>query len=623
MIARLIAALLLLFVSSAGAAQLDLPRDAEGWTVFTPSATSRIVYVSNSGSDGSAVIYNKDDAAIGPDPFNPVGPISAYETVPAALATRRVGQPDWVLFKRGDTWVKTVNMQLTGGYSATEPSLIAAYGGTGALPLFKESFNVSHTSALRIGGLGSSWSAVNGLEFYAYTRDPASPDYVEPIHTIEAPQYHTGFDGSSDGTYQGFLIEGCKFRFFDDNQNQGPNDITIRRNIFLNNYAGTGQGHSQGLYNALNNGLIVEENVFSHNGWVVEAGEGVGEASTMNHNIYSYGMNDAIFRNNVLIDGSNMGMKFTVKSTTNALPIVVHGNLFIGGNQGVGLGNNYSGYPAFSSVQIYDNVMINGGRKKALADEFFWGVDVGFDTTDADVYNNLIVNQPDETIWTYAFKIAGIQTNTRFEGNIAHGLKSAIGLQIDDNGAQNSSGSTKTGISFINNGLQALTWGQLVKATTNISGFTFAGNKYDTTASTLFSVGATNYNLANWQTASGDSSTVEQVTYPDATRTIETYQTAIGETASVDAFVDAAITQDRYSWDTRYSAVTVNTYLRVGFGMEEAADPTCSDLTQNGDETGVDCGGSCPACDVPSTTQGKFSTGTGKRTTGTGKQVNN
>jgi len=32
---------------------------------------------------------------------------------------------------------------------------------------------------------------------------------------------------------------------------------------------------------------------------------------------------------------------------------------------------------------------------------------------------------------------------------------------------------------------------------------------------------------------------------------------------------------------------------------EGAPEPTCSDLTQNGDETGIDCGGSCPACDEP------------------------
>jgi hypothetical protein len=32
---------------------------------------------------------------------------------------------------------------------------------------------------------------------------------------------------------------------------------------------------------------------------------------------------------------------------------------------------------------------------------------------------------------------------------------------------------------------------------------------------------------------------------------------------------------------------------------EETNPPTCADLTQNGDEEGVDCGGSCPPCGTP------------------------
>jgi hypothetical protein len=32
---------------------------------------------------------------------------------------------------------------------------------------------------------------------------------------------------------------------------------------------------------------------------------------------------------------------------------------------------------------------------------------------------------------------------------------------------------------------------------------------------------------------------------------------------------------------------------------ECGAEPTCADLTQNGDETGIDCGGSCPPCETP------------------------
>jgi len=33
--------------------------------------------------------------------------------------------------------------------------------------------------------------------------------------------------------------------------------------------------------------------------------------------------------------------------------------------------------------------------------------------------------------------------------------------------------------------------------------------------------------------------------------------------------------------------------------IEDVAPPTCSDGIQNGDETGIDCGGSCPPCEVP------------------------
>jgi hypothetical protein len=46
--------------------------------------------------------------------------------------------------------------------------------------------------------------------------------------------------------------------------------------------------------------------------------------------------------------------------------------------------------------------------------------------------------------------------------------------------------------------------------------------------------------------------------------------------------------------------------------------PTCSDGVQNGDETGVDCGGSCPACQGSGGGAG-FSTGAGRFATGAGR----
>lgn len=46
------------------------------------------------------------------------------------------------------------------------------------------------------------------------------------------------------------------------------------------------------------------------------------------------------------------------------------------------------------------------------------------------------------------------------------------------------------------------------------------------------------------------------------------------------------------------------TLIVTGINDSDVAEPTCSDGIQNGDETGIDCGGSCEACDVASDCEG-------------------
>ncbi len=104
-----------------------LPVDQDGWTIFTPSADTRLLYVSSSaGDDAAGVAYAAADAAVGADPFRPVGPVHAFKTIAAAQKLAREGFPDWVLLKRGDSWRE--NPGVRSGRSASEPSLIAAYG---------------------------------------------------------------------------------------------------------------------------------------------------------------------------------------------------------------------------------------------------------------------------------------------------------------------------------------------------------------------------------------------------------------------------------------------------------------------------------------------------------------
>ena len=70
----------------------------------------------------------------------------------------------------------------------------------------------------------------------------------------------------------------------------------------------------------------------------------------------------------------------------------------------------------------------------------------------------------------------------------------------------------------------------------------------------------------------------------------------------------------RVTYDNDYCSTTEdrNLYVAkvvVGCGAGAAPAPTCSDGIQNGNETGVDCGGSCPACPAPACQPATFAAG--------------
>jgi hypothetical protein len=84
--------------------------DVNGWSNLTPAADSRIVFVSNSGDDSTGQVYdmsNSSDAAfIGADPHSPSGVVNAFKTIVVAMKNVRNNMPDWVVLKRGDTWIR-------------------------------------------------------------------------------------------------------------------------------------------------------------------------------------------------------------------------------------------------------------------------------------------------------------------------------------------------------------------------------------------------------------------------------------------------------------------------------------------------------------------------------------
>src|ERR1700751_4813351 len=105
-------------------------RDANGCTVVTPAADTRVIYVSNShGSDSNT----------GLSPNAPV------KTLAKGQSLIRDGSADWLLLARGDTFESFGTWKLH-GRSAQEPLYIGAYG-TGARPQINSGTSNGFTTA--------------------------------------------------------------------------------------------------------------------------------------------------------------------------------------------------------------------------------------------------------------------------------------------------------------------------------------------------------------------------------------------------------------------------------------------------------------------------------------------
>src|SRR5262249_37644605 len=97
---------------------------AAGWTEFSPSVDTRIVYVSSSTGD---------------DANNGLSHTKPKRTIAAGKALLRDGFPDWLLLKRGDAWGESLDTDQEFGLegrSLTERMLVSAYGA-GERPLLR------------------------------------------------------------------------------------------------------------------------------------------------------------------------------------------------------------------------------------------------------------------------------------------------------------------------------------------------------------------------------------------------------------------------------------------------------------------------------------------------------
>ncbi|MCX6996542.1 MAG: hypothetical protein NTV49_05540 [Kiritimatiellaeota bacterium] len=537
-----------------------LPLDGAGWSIMTPSTDSRLCYVSTgSGDDATGVAYRPSDPLIGSDPQSPVGAIKPFRTFGAAYAKTVAGRPDWILMKRGEIFKGKIEAHY--GRADTERFVVTSYGSSGERPLFRTGgwqmgLNLMSNSYI------NRYIAIVGLHLYCNKRDPSSPDFTGYVDNYTGIKLYAKVED--------LLIEDCWLEWYQTNisaMNGGEvmKNLVIRRNI-LNNAYGSG-AHSQGMYCDGASGVTLEENVFDHNGWILTGPDKVGGATMFNHNTYFNSVHDSTFKGNMFLRASSMGNKWCANATDADYNITIDDNLYVEGEIGIGGGNASLPY-RYRNMTITNNVMEGIGRTRPTARSLGWYIDVA-DWDGGLVTNNLLIRREDTGGLgnVFAINVGGSGNTNRkvqIQNNTVYRLASNQPLITLAGGANFSE------ISFMNNTVDTDNYTpQIAAVRGSFAHYTFSNNRYFTAraASSWFSASGSK-SFTQWAALAGESgSATGHGVFPDANRTVETYNESLGGKASFDDFIAQVRQQSKTRWRPEYTARAVNAYIRLGFGM--------------------------------------------------------
>ncbi len=353
--------------------------DAAGWTRITPSADSRLVYVSSSEGD---------------DVNDGLSPQSPKRSIAAGDALIRDGYPDHLLLKRGDTFVATetedrVLRRWKNGRSADEPIVLSSYGTSGARPVI-----AVRTSLIDHDGQARHFQAFIGIDVYRRASDPDSPDFTSSSSTTAMR-----FVGGGNN----LIIEDCRFRYcsitlqsFGDHVYRDP---SFRRNIVFGAWRHNTYNSNAGIQGMFVSGVadsyVFEENFFDHNGWS-QVVPGAG-ANQFNHNLYVQYSNVAggVFRGNIFARAAAHGLQARSGG-------VIERNLFVLN----AIGFNFGGVspPTDPDVMTFDNrgvqnVVLNGRLMDPANYDYprtraVWGIPVAF-VGEVDLVDNIVASRVD------------------------------------------------------------------------------------------------------------------------------------------------------------------------------------------------------------------------------------
>ncbi len=484
--------------------------DANGWTKFTQSSDTRIVYVSSSA---------------GNDKNTGLSAASPVKTLTKAESLVRDGKPDWLLLKAGDTFNSGIPPWKTSGRSAQEPQLISSYG-TGARPIIDSGV---HEGFVTFGGTGHPINniAIAGLQFIANTYNGKNGSFST-----------TGIRLTRQGT--NWLVENCLIKGYKDNitldaDGTGLSNFTLRRSEVLDAYVASksvGNGEAQGIFIGNNTkNAVLEQNVIDHNGW--NANVPGANATEFNHDVYIHaGSSNTTVRDNVISESSLYGVLLRGNGT-------VENNLFIRCPYGIDVS---AGSSTISGNVILDGTDMQNSTSGAT------GIEVAA-LSGITITKNIIAHE----LSSAQFHVTGIRLDA--------GVKNAtVSSNLIYNWQQSINNAGSSNITITGNVLQDTNAiAPLIAQTTaaNPAQYHYSNNTYGTPRTNVNQLNNKDQTLAAWIAATKETGAKSQ--------TIHYVNPNLDVAPSFAIWINSVRTQSKSNWNTALTAPTVIKSISAGF----------------------------------------------------------
>lgn len=540
--------LLSILLFSISAPLLTQNIDANGWTIFTPSAETRLIYVSASqGNDATAQFYSNSDLEINGNPFQPQSTILPYQTLSAAFSQVRTGHADWVLLKDDDTFnnpnIPLLNLN---GRSKSEPILISSYGNSGNRPTLLS----ANSNLFNFTGNANNIALV-GLHGNASLRTPSNDPVA--INILNAP-------------FSYFLVENCYFENYASNiVVQDYNSTTsythknfiARRNILINSYLAG--GNASGVYMYHIDSIQFFQNLIDHNGWH-ESISGAG-ANGFSHNTYFHpacGYLD--FSENIVSRASAVGIGARCGGK-------IYNNLLLDNPRNILIGSfdpsqiNWPTEAAESEVSY--NVVLG-----ARVESYDPGNGISLERVrNSYIHHNILAHFTETSDYNNGFGLNYIE-NCKLSRNIIYNWANNV-----SSGPSYASavfiGTNRLGNNLIDSNKIQLHTSQAYCINNNgsNSNLSYSGNSYYNIISNpnWFNTGS----YADWINNNSElGSSNSAISFFEPNRNIQSYMTLLGAGTSIEDFINAAKNQSKNNWNINYTASKLNDYIRIGFNEE-------------------------------------------------------